>query len=305
MSPKLSRREFIALAAMGSASTLMPMKSHAAGNMLSRAVPKTGERLPVIGLGTYQVFDISGGSAEKEGLAVLREFYAEGGRLIDSSPMYGAAEGVVGELAERAGINGDLFFATKVWTSGKDAGARQMQRSLELLKRQKLDLMQVHNLLDIETHIRTLREWRAGGKLRYIGASHYVESAHAELERAMRQYKLDFVQVNLSVVERGAEDRLLPAAADAGVGVIINRPFAQGGFFDRVRGKSLPPVAKDLACASWAQLALKYIAGHPAVTVVIPATRKLEHLRDNMAAGTAPMPTLKQRQQIAAAFDAL
>jgi diketogulonate reductase-like aldo/keto reductase len=305
MSPKPSRREFIALAAMGSASTLMPMKSHAAGDMLSRAVPKTGERIPVIGLGTYQVFDVSGESAEKEGLAVLREFYAEGGRLIDSSPMYGAAEGVVGELAVRAGINGDLFFATKVWTSGKDAGARQMQRSLELLRRQKLDLMQVHNLLDIETHISTLREWRAGGKLRYIGASHYVESAHAELERAMRQYKLDFIQVNLSVVERSAEDRLLPAAADAGVGVIINRPFAQGGFFDRVRGKSLPPVAKDLACASWAQLALKYIAGHPAVTVVIPATRKLEHLRDNMAAGTAPMPTPKQRQQIAAAFDAL
>jgi aryl-alcohol dehydrogenase-like predicted oxidoreductase len=241
----------------------------------------------------------------QEGLDVLREFYARGGRLVDTSPMYGAAERVIGDLSQQARVNRELFIATKVWTSGKDAGTDQMRHSMELLKREKTDLMQVHNLLDIDTHISTFREWKASGRLRYIGASHYVESAHDELERAMRQYKLDFIQVNFSVLERGAEERLLSAAADAGVGVIINRPFAAGGFFSRVRGKALPPIATDLGCTSWAQLALKYIVGHPAVTCAIPATRRLEHLIDNMGAGTGPMPTPKQRQQIAAAFDAL
>jgi diketogulonate reductase-like aldo/keto reductase len=305
MSPKLSRREFVGLSATALASTVMPTMSLAAETMLTRVIPKAKERLPVIGLGTYQSFDISAPAEMREGLAVLRDFYARGGRLVDSSPMYGAAEGVIGDLSQQAGNNGELFIATKVWTSGMQAGVRQMQRSMDLLRRQKLDLMQVHNLLDIDTHISTLREWKAAGKLRYIGASHYVESAHDELERAMRQYKLDFIQVNFSVLERGAEDRLLPAAADAGVAVIINRPFAQGGFFSRVRGKPLPPIANELGCRTWAQLALKYIVGHPAVTCAIPATRNIEHLADNMSAGSGPMPTPKQRQQVAAAFDAL
>jgi diketogulonate reductase-like aldo/keto reductase len=305
MSPKLSRRQFVALSTSALASTLLPRISFAAETMLTRAIPNTNERIPVIGLGTYQAFDISSSTEMQEGLAVLREFHARGGRLVDTSPMYGVAEGAIGQLSQQAGINRDLFIATKVWTSGKDAGIQQMQRSMELLKRQKLDLMQVHNLLDIDTHISTLREWKTSGKLRYIGASHYVESAHDELERAMREYKLDFIQVNFSVIERGAEDRLLPAAADASVGVIINRPFAAGGFFSRVRGKPLPPIAAELSCKTWGQLALKYIVAHPAVTCAIPATRKVEHLIDNMGAGTGPMPTPKQRQQIAAAFDAL
>jgi diketogulonate reductase-like aldo/keto reductase len=306
-SPEISRRSFLALSGATLASTFLPSDSVlAAATMNTRAIPRTGEKLPVIGLGTYQSFDFSPASSNMQsGLAVLKEFHARGGRVVDSSPMYGSAEEVVGKLSAEAGINGNLFIATKVWTSGKQAGIAQMNRSFELLQRKRVELMQVHNLLDIDTHIPTLREWKAAGKLRYIGATHYTEGAHDDLERAMSRYKLDFIQVNYSILERGAEERLLPAALDRGVAVIVNRPFAQGGFFSRVRGKALPAIAQELGCKSWAQLALKYIVGNPAVTCAIPATSKVEHLIDNMGAGPGALPDSRQRRAVLNAFESL
>jgi diketogulonate reductase-like aldo/keto reductase len=257
----------------------------------------------VIGLGTYQAFDVSESGLEfDQGQAVLQKFVEEGGRLVDTSPMYGNAERIIGRIAQKTGIGDKLFLATKVWTSGKQSGISQMQESMALLARNRLDLMQVHNLLDLDTHLGTMTDWKSAGKLRYIGVTHYVEGAHAELERVLREHKLDFVQVNCSIAERGAEDRLLPAARDLGVAVICNRPFAQGGLFGQVRNKPLPPIASEVECATWAQLFLKYIVSHPAVTCAIPATRKMEHLVDNMQAGRGVLPNAKQRAAMLQAF---
>jgi diketogulonate reductase-like aldo/keto reductase len=294
----ISRRRFVSLCGgVFVSSMLAPRISFASTPLQARAIPKTGEKLPVIGLGTYQAFDISGSGAELEqGREVLRRFVNEGGRLVDSSPMYGNAERVIGQLAKETGTDGKLFLATKVWTNGEQSGVSQMQESMNLLGRKTLDLMQVHNLVDLETHIVTMKKWKAAGRLRYIGVSHYVESAHNELEQALRKHRdLDFVQLNYSLAEPEAEQRFLPAAADLGVAVIINRPFAQGGLFGQVRGKPLPSIAKEIECDSWAQFFLKYIVGHPAVTATIPATRKLEHLVDNMQAGRGVMPNAQQR----------
>ncbi|HET7343009.1 MAG TPA: aldo/keto reductase [Methylomirabilota bacterium] len=258
---------------------------------LERAIPSTGEALPAIGLGTWRTFDVGSGAAERAPLrAVLQRFVALGGRVIDSSPMYGAAESVVGDLATELGIGGRLFVATKVWTSGREAGIAQMERSLKRLHRPALDLMQIHNLLDWRTHLRTLREWKAAGRVRYIGVTHYTASGYGELERVLREEALDFVQLNYSLGEREAEQRLLPLARDRGVAVLVNRPFSEGGLFARVRSRPLPDWAVAAGCESWAQLFLKWILAHPAVTCVIPATSRVEHLEDNMKAGAGPLP---------------
>jgi diketogulonate reductase-like aldo/keto reductase len=269
--------------------------------MLARPIPASGEKIPVVGLGTWRTFDVGGSATERDPLEeVLRSFVALGGRVVDSSPMYGAAESIVGDLAAKLAVGDRLFLATKVWTSGRDAGVRQMEQSLRRLRARKVDLMQIHNLLDWRTHLATLREWKAAGRVRYVGVTHYTSSAYDELERVLQSETLDFVQVNYSLGEREAERRILPLARDRGVAVLANRPFAEGGLFQRVRGQALPPWAAELDCESWAQLFLKWILAHPAVTCVIPATSRPQHLADNMKAGTGPLPDAAMRDRMAA-----
>jgi diketogulonate reductase-like aldo/keto reductase len=219
--------------------------------------------------------------------------------------MYGQAESVVGDLAAELGLHSSLFVATKVWTSGREAGVAQMERSLKRLRVARLDLMQVHNLVDWQTHLRTLRDWKAAGRVRYLGVTHCTASAYGDLERIMRSERLDFVQLNYSLAEREAEDHLLPLAADRGIAVLANRPYAEGALFRRVRGRPLPPWAAELDCTSWGQFFLKWILAHPAVTCVIPATSKPEHLTDNMGAGTGTLPDAATRTRMAAHLDAL
>jgi diketogulonate reductase-like aldo/keto reductase len=268
-------------------------------SVLRKPIPRSGELLPVIGLGTWQTFDVGVGAAERAPLKeVLREFVKSGGAVIDSSPMYGRSESVAGEIAAELGIHKQLFVATKVWTSGRDAGIRQMEESFRRLRVEKLDLMQIHNLLDYRTHLATLRKWRDDGKIRYLGVTHYHAGAYPELAGVMATEELDFVQLNYSMAERDAEERLLPLAAEKGIAVLVNRPFAEGALFNQTRGKTLPSWAKEVGCASWAQFFLKFIIGHPAVTCVIPATSKVSHLSDNMQAGPGPLPDARMRAQM-------
>lgn len=264
-----------------------------------RPIPRSGELLPIVGVGTYQTFDVGDDPAARAELKeVLRLLAQAGGGMIDSSPMYGSAEGVVGDLSAELGNRKSLFFATKVWTSGRDAGMRQMQASLRLMRTDVMDLMQVHNLLDVDTHLQTLRDWKSAGKIRYLGITHYHAGAYGQLERLIKTGAYDFVQFNYSMAEREAEARLLPACADSGTAVIVNRPFAQAGLFGKVRGKALPPWAADFDCTSWAQFFLKYLLGHPAVTCVIPGTRRVAHLTDNLQAGNGRLPDDATRRRM-------
>src|SRR5438270_6497386 len=295
---RLTRREVLGLMAAAAA---LPAGSGAASHMLRRPIPASGETIPVVGLGTWRVFDVGGSPSERGPLKdVLKSLVELGGRVVDSSPMYGAAESVVGDLAAELAITDKLFLATKVWTSGREAGVAQMEQSLKRLRAQRLDLIQIHNLLDWRTHLRTLREWKAAGRIRYLGVTHYTASAYDELERVLRAEPVDFVQLNYSLGERDAERRLLPLARERGIAVLVNRPFAEGGLFRRVRDQALPAWAADLGCASWAQLFLKWILAHPAVTCVIPATSRPEHLADNMKAGVGPLPDAAMRDRMAA-----
>jgi len=268
-------------------------------SILRKTIPRSGELLPVIGLGTWQTFDVGAGLAERAPLKeVLREFVQRGGSVIDSSPMYGRSETVSGEIAAELGIHKQLFVATKVWISGRDAGIRQMEESFRRLRVTKIDLMQVHNLVDYRTHLTTLRKWRDAGKIRYLGVTHYHAGAYTELARVLATEELDFVQLNYSMAERDAEERLLPLAAEKRMAVLVNRPFAGSALFDRTRGKTLPAWAKEIGCASWAQYFLKFIVAHPAVTCAIPATSKVSHLIDNMQAGSGPLPDARMRAQM-------
>jgi diketogulonate reductase-like aldo/keto reductase len=268
---------------------------------LKRPLPGTGEMIPVIGLGTWRAFDVGSSPAEREPLReVLERFGALGGGVVDSSPMYGAAETVVGALAAELALLDRLFLATKVWTSGRAAGVAQMEQSLRRFRAGRIDLMQIHNLLDWRTHLRTLREWKDAGRIRYLGITHYSSSAYDELERVMRSEPLDVLQVNYSLGERDAERRLLPLARDRGIAVLVNRPFAAGGLFGRVRGRRLPAWAGEVDCASWAQVFLKWILAHPAVTCVIPATSRVQHLADNLEAGVGALPDASTRDRMVA-----
>jgi len=299
----LSRRTVLGALALGLTRAAMGRDAAAApAALLARPIPATGELLPAVGLGSWRTFDVGASASERAPLAeVLRRFVALGGRVIDTSPMYGAAERVIGDLATATGLRDSLFVATKVWTSGREAGAAQLGRSLRDLQVARLDLAQVHNLLDWRAHLTTLRRWKEAGRVRYVGVTHYAASAHDELERVMRGEPLDFVQVNYSLAEPEADRRLLPLARDRGVAVLVNRPFAEGALFRRVRGRRLPAWAGELGAASWGQLFLKWILGHPAVTCVIPATSKPEHLVDNMGAGTGPVLDAAARERVAAA----
>lgn len=270
--------------------------------MVTKKIPATGEALPVIGMGTWQTFDVGRSAGERDPLReVLRTFAETGGRLVDSSPMYGKSEDVVGDLVSQLGLRPRLFVATKVWTSGKAQGIRQMEDSMRKLRVEQLDLMQVHNLVDVNTHLATLAEWKREGRVRYVGITHYTASAHDEVTRVLESKPVDFVQINYSVGEREAEKRVLAAARDRGVAVIANRPFAGGGLLASLSRKALPSFAADLHCDSWAQLLLKFVVSHPAVTCAIPATSKVAHLEDNMKARLGPMPDEAMRAKIAAA----
>jgi diketogulonate reductase-like aldo/keto reductase len=275
--------------------------AEAAPAIAQRPIPSSGETIPLVGLGTWRTFDVGAAPSDRRPLGdVFERFTDLGGRVVDSSPMYGAAESVLGDLAARAALAGRLFLATKVWTTGRAAGVTQMEQSLERLRTRTLDLMQIHNLVDWRTHLRTLREWKAAGRVRYLGVTHYTASGYDELERVLRSEALDFVQVNYSPGEREAERRILPLARDRGIAVLVNRPFAEGGLFSRVRGRTLPPWVAPLGCESWAQVFLKWILAHPAVTCVIPATSRLPHLVDNMKAGVGPLPDAALRERMAA-----
>jgi diketogulonate reductase-like aldo/keto reductase len=274
--------------------------------MLTRTIPSTGEALPVIGLGTWQVFDVGGDPAARASLRdVLRAFFAGGGRLIDSSPMYGASESVVGLLSAEAGLLGKLFVATKVWTSGREAGIQQMETSFKRLRVERMDLMQIHNLVDVGVHTKTLADWKAKGRVRFIGITHYSASAYTDVEKWLKTGAYDFLQINYSLAERESAERLLPLARERKVAVIANRPFAEGAMFRKVRGKSVPDWAKEAGMATWAQYFLKWIVAHPAVTCVIPGTGKTEHLADNLAAGSGPLPGEALRKRMAEHFDSL
>lgn len=295
----LSRREAIALLSYSALAGPLFARQE---RMITRAIPSTGEALPVIGLGTWQTFDVAPNDAAKARLAqVLTEFVQLGGTVLDSSPMYGRSEAVVGELAEKGGIEERLFVATKVWIRGRADGIAQMEDS-EAKLRTKVDLMQVHNLLDAETHLETLRTWKAQKRIRYIGITHYTASAYGDLERFLRKGGIDFVQINYSLAEREAETRILPLAQEKGIAVLINRPLGAGSLFRTTRSKPLPAFARELGCETWAALFLKFVVSHPAVTCAIPATSKPEHLRENMRAGYGVMPDAKMRARIAAAL---
>jgi diketogulonate reductase-like aldo/keto reductase len=267
--------------------------------MLMRRIPTSGEMIPAVGLGTSGAFEAGPGEAERAPLReVLRIFHAAGGRVIDSSPMYGTAESVIGELLQQLGLSRSVFRATKVWTSGREAGIRQMEQSERRMGGVRIDLMQVHNLVDVETHLPTLREWKAAGRIRYLGITHSQSGAFDRLERLIRTERLDFVQLNYSLAEPEAERRLLPLAADVGTAVLVNRPFADGGLFRRVRGQVLPEWAREFDCASWAQFFLKYVLSHAAATCTIPATSKPRHAEDNMRGGYGLLPNEAQRARM-------
>lgn len=270
----------------------------AAGALLRRTIPASGETLAAVGLGTWQSFDIAALPGERAAAReTLQRFAAAGAEVVDSSPMYGSSEAVLGELAAETGVAPRLFIATKVWTRGRAAGLAQMAESLRRLRVERIDLMQVHNLVDADTHLASLAEWKRAGRIRHAGVTHYQAGAHAELERCIATAGVDFLQVNYSMAEPQAGQRLLPAARDRGVAVLVNRPFAEGALFARVQGVALPAWAQEFGCASWAQFFLKWILADPAVTCAIPGTRNPRHLADNLAAagGALPDPATRAR----------
>ncbi len=269
--------------------------------MMKRPIPRSGEMLPVVGLGTYQSFDAAPSPSEREPLKeVLRELVRHGGGVIDSSPMYGRAESVVGDVTTDTALTKSLFMATKVWTSGREAGIAQMHDSMRKMRVDRMDLMQIHNLLDWRTHADTLREWKESGRIRYSGITHYHEGAYDDLAKIMKTKEFDFVQFNYSIAEREAEDMILPLALDTGHAVIINRPFAQSSLFARVKGKELPAWAAEFDCTSWAAFFLKYILAHPTVTCAIPATHNPKHMQANALAGVGKLPDETTRKKMIA-----
>jgi diketogulonate reductase-like aldo/keto reductase len=308
--PQLPRRGVLsaAIAVAAFASPLLRSRfAMAAAAMITRPIPSSGEAMPVIGLGTSQTFDVGGDAASRQPLReVLRLMLDAGGKMIDTSPMYGRAEAATGDLVTEMDVRPRVFLATKVWTSGREAGIAQMRRSAELLKSPIIDLIQIHNLLDWRTHLATLRAMKAEGKIRYIGITHYTTGSLPELARIISaEPGVDFVQCAYSLGTRAAETALFPVAAERKVAVIVNRPFEDGSLFRRVRGRPLPEWAAEFDCTSWAQLFLKYIIAEPAVTCAIPATANPAHMADDLKAGVGRLPDARQRQQIRQLWDSL
>lgn len=273
--------------------------------MLTRPIPASGEELPVIGLGTYIVFDVESTPANIDARqAIVKSMIEKGASVIDSSPMYNRAENVVGDIIKTSRNRDKLFLATKVWTNGKAAGERQMRASSERMNAGVMDLMQVHNLRDTDEHLATIRDWQAEGRIRYNGVTHYRAGALDDLEAAMRQHKPEFIQINYSLTERESDQRILPLAKDLGIAVLVNRPFVEGRLFRAVRDRPVPDWAREFA-ESWGQFFLKFIISHPAVTCVIPATSKIHHMADNLGAGFGSLPDDKTRQRMANYFASL
>lgn len=287
----MNRSRFLRTVAAGlAAAPFVDLRAQPAG-MQKRPIPSTGEALPVIGCGTYVGFDVDSGDPAVERLrGVVRALFAAGGSVLDSSPMYGRAEAVTGTVLADEGATPKAFVATKVWTSGREAGIAQMETSMRLLGKRPLDLMQIHNLLDWKTQLATLRRWKADGRIRYLGVTHYTPSAYPELEAVMKAEALDFVQLNYAFDDREAENRILPLAADRGIAVLVNRPFGGGGLLRSVSGKPLPPWAAEAGATSWAQFLLKFVLSHPAVTCAIPGTGNPDHMTDNAKAGMGVVP---------------
>jgi diketogulonate reductase-like aldo/keto reductase len=302
-----TRREALLLFGAAASAAWLPVPEQPSSRaMRKRAIPSSGEELPVVGIGTWKAFDVGSSPVERQPLEeVLSLFVRGGGRLVDSSPMYGRAESVVGEIAQKLGLRSSLFLATKVWTSGGPAGVEQMEQSEKALRAGRLDLLQVHNLVDVRTHLRTLGAWKAEGRVRYLGITHYVASVHPEIEQLLRSERLDFLQINYSVFEPEAGERVLPLASERGVAVIANRPFGGGEALRRAARRPLPGWADEIECRSWAELFLKWILGEAAVTCVIPGTGKVEHLKDNLRAGVGPLPGRDLRRRIADAAGSL
>jgi diketogulonate reductase-like aldo/keto reductase len=307
--PPLSRREVLRYATASSIVAYAPRLARSAPptpkapTMLTRTIPKSKEAIPAIGLGTWQAFDVEP-TARAPLVEVVKQFLAAGGRVIDSSPMYGRAELVVGDVLADLNAIGTPFLATKVWTSGKREGATQMEQSRRRMRAQRIDLMQIHNLLDWQTHLPVLREMKQAGTIRYLGVTHYSHGQLPQIEKMMRTEALDFIQIPYNVADRTVEARVLPTAADTGTAVLVMRPFEEGALFRSVKGKALPTWAADLDCTSWAQLFLKFILGHPAVTCPIPATSDPKHLADNIKAGQGRLPDAAQRRALIAAVGA-
>ena len=272
--------------------------------IIFRNIPSTGEALPAIGMGTWLTFDAGNSGERRKNLKeVLRIFQQTGGKLVDSSPMYGTSETVAGDLTEELDIRKKLFVASKVWTNGKEAGVSQMQRSSERMKAGIMDLMQVHNLVDAEVHLNTLKTWKSQGKIRYFGITHYMVSAYPDLIKIIGDHKPDFVQFNYNIRVRDGEHRLLPFCQDKGVAVICNRPFDGGDLFSTVKNKALPGWAAEFGARNWAQFFLKFIISHPAVTCAIPATSRPEHMTENMGALLGRLPDAATRKNMAEYFD--
>ncbi|HTE30130.1 MAG TPA: aldo/keto reductase [Chryseolinea sp.] len=295
----MNRRDYLhSLAAL----SLMPLTLTSMGSaepLIKRIIPASGEKITPVGVGTWQTFDAGSSEQESEPLrGVLKALIEKSGTVIDSSPMYGRSQQVAGTLSTEMDLNSKLFIATKVWTTGQQEGIEQMNRSMASLKRTKIDLMQVHNLVDWQSHLKTLKDWKDQGKIRYIGITHYLESAYDEVERIMKGETIDFLQINYSLASRTAAERLFPLAQERRMGVIINQPFEEGGLFRSVKGKALPEWASEFDCNSWAQFFLKFIIAEPAVTCVVPGTSKPQHMLDNMGAAFGKLPTEKQRSEM-------
>lgn len=305
---KITRRSFLQTAgALSAGIAVMPKVLFGeTARAITRPIPSSGESIPVIGMGTSRTFDAGDDPVVRQQLRqVLQTFFDNGGAVIDSSPMYGSAETVVGDLLKSISNKEALFAATKVWTDGKQNGIKQMHESMRRMGVNVMDLMQIHNLRDWKIHLPTLRQWKEEGKIRYIGITTSHGRSHAELERILQTEQLDFVQFTYSIGNRTVEDRLIPLAADRGVATLINRPFQRGELFQRVKGKSLPDWSTEFDCRSWGQFFLKFIVSHPAVTCVIPATTKVHHMQDNMSAGFGRLPTKAMRRRMLNTFEAL
>jgi diketogulonate reductase-like aldo/keto reductase len=299
----LTRAQFLGVMSTALLGTAGGVRVQRTTPMMTRPIPSSGAQVPVIGVGTWRGFDVSGDVAARTRLTgVLQALLDAGGRVIDSSPMYGSSEEVAGDLLAALKAHDRAIVATKVWTEGRQAGITQMEASMRKLRDDRIELMQIHNLVDWRTHLETLRAWKREGRIQHLGITHYRDDAHDQLEAVIRAEAIDSVQLNYSIDNRAAEQRLLPLAADRGVAVLVNLPFGGGGLLTRQQRKPLPSWAGEIGCRSWAQLLLKYVVAHPSVTCVIPGTSRPEHMRENAEAGVGPLPDAAMRQRMIAAL---
>lgn len=305
--PVLSRRDLLrALGGSAALAVLRPLSGLAHGSPLTKPIPSTGERLPVVGLGTWITFNVGDDPELRNGCAdVMRAFFAAGGRMIDSSPMYGSSQAVIGYGLQRLGMPRALFSADKVWTSSGPGGPGQIEESRDHWRVRRFDLLQVHNLLSWEAHLPTLLAMKAEGRVRYVGITTSEGRRHDEVVKIMGSRPLDFVQVTYNLLDREVEERILPLARDRGIAVIANRPFQQGALLPRLERHPLPPWASEIGARSWAQFVLKFIVSHPTVTCAIPATTQVSHVKENMAAAEGALPDQAARRRMVAYVEAL